>query len=351
MRRIVPLLRAAGYNVTDFSQSSWLATPENIAILSDKLKKAVPDENTTVILELFGNSTYRYRQFDGTMALPFKASNGYHLEGDVGVCDDEIFLKLVGTTKELFDAVPDCVKIVVPPLPRHLYTPCCNNRKHCTNFKSESYELGMLQATTHFRPILKDAVQKMGIRRFFVLDGVGGLLGIPAGENRGAASEIIRELKNYCGPDGVHYAETGYANLARTIISAMEGIIAGTLTKSPAEQKGISGTGGGGSFFWRGFISPVGHAGIKSDRHHAHDQARASPVAAGPGPRTWQPDRGRGYSHHGGYGGYPDREHPSRDHSRDYSCDHSRDHNRDHYASFKRGGRRGRYGPHPYHRQ
>jgi hypothetical protein len=247
-----------------------LATPDNIASLVVKLKNADPDENTTVILELFGNSTFRYRQFDGTMALPFKASNGYHMEGDIGVSDDDAFVKLVNTTGELFETTARCVKIIVPPLPRYLYTPCCNNRKHSTNFKEEGYELNMLHATTHFRPLLKETVTKMGAERFFVLDGVGGLLGVPAGENRGAASEILRELKNSCGTDGVHFTEVGYANLTRTIISAFAGIRAGTLTKSAVGKQGISGHHG--SFFWRGFVSPVGHAGMSTDRPQSREQ-------------------------------------------------------------------------------
>jgi hypothetical protein len=327
MRRIIPLLRAVGLEVTDLSQSAWLATPENIAILVEKLRLADPDENTTVILELFGNSTYRYRQFDGTMALPFKASNGYHLEGDVGVCDDDSFLKHVATTKEVFEISAPGVKIVIPPLPRHLYTPCCNNRKHCTNFKSEGYELNMLQATTHFRPLLKDAVAKLGVQKYFVLDGVGGILGVPAGENRGAAAEIIRELKNYCGSDGVHFTETGYANLTRTVISAIDGVRSGTLTKSMTEKQGISGKRGGGTFFWRGFISPMGHAGGGADRSRGPEQHRDDSASYArthsPGPGSW-PRGGRGRA--GRIDPY-----------------------------FKRGGRRGNSGHyppyhHPYHR-
>jgi hypothetical protein len=254
----------------------------------------------------------------------------------VGVCDDNSFLKQVATTKEVFEISVPCVKIVVPPLPRHLYKPCCNNRKHSTNFKSEGYELNMLQATTHFRPLLKDAVAKMGVSKFFVLDGVGGTLGVPASENCGAAAEIIQELKNYCGSDGVHYTETGYANLTRTLISAINGIRSGTVTKSVVDKQGISGKRGGGTFFWRGFISPVGHASGGADRSRGPDQQREGDDSASyacthsPGPGSWQRGgRGRG----------------GRIYSSHYDSLNSNQH-----AYFRRGGRRGHTGPHPpYH--
>jgi hypothetical protein len=326
-----------------------LATPDNIATLVEKLKNADPDDNTTVILELFGNSTFRYRQFDGTMALPFKASNGYHLEGEVGVCEDDVFLKLVATTKDLFDAIAPCVKIVVPPLPRHLYNPCCNNRKHCTNFKSEGYELKLLHSTTHFRPLLKDSISKMGVGRFFVLDGIGGLLGIPAGENRGAAAEIVRELKNYCGSDGVHYTETGLANFARTAISAMEGVRSGSLTKSGTDAKGISGKQSSGSYFWRGFISPIGHAGGKADRQP--EQYRGGAALGGASGSSqesgaWYPGRGRGGGGRGRWGQLGSRHDGQR-----YHEGHGHQEGQDLYRSFSRGGRRGQHGlhHHPYY--
>jgi hypothetical protein len=258
MRRLLPFLKSAGYTVSDHTQPSWLATPENIDIVATTLNTISPDSNTTVVLELFGNSTFRFRQFDGTMALPFKFNNSYHLEGDVGVCDSDSFLRLCDAAGPIFEACKDSVKIVIPPLPRHLYNSCCGNTKHCTNLKNDEYELSMLQATTRFRPLLKDSLLKQGHEKFFVIDGVGGLLGVLPGGNRGAPVEILRELSAYCASDGVHYTEPGYANLAKTISAAEKGIRNGTLTKSSARKENIAGRGDSKSFFWRGFTSPVG---------------------------------------------------------------------------------------------
>jgi hypothetical protein len=203
--------------------TSSLATPENIDYLIGTLNTICPGKETTVVLELFGNSTFRYRQFDGTMALPFKSNNGYHMEGAVGVCDDETFLKLCGSVSGVFDACNDSTKIIIPPLPRYLYTGCCRNKHHCTNWKNDEYELLLVHATTHFRPVLKDALLKQGLEKFFVVDGIGALLGVLPGGNRGAPPEIVRELTSYCATDGVHFTDTGYANLAKTVlVSGME---------------------------------------------------------------------------------------------------------------------------------
>jgi hypothetical protein len=262
MRRLVPFLKSAGFTVSDLSQPSWLATPENIELLTEKLNTIAPDPNTVIILELHSNSTFRYRQFDGTMALPYKTSTGYHMGGDVGVCDDEAFVRLTKTAGGLLETCGECVKILIPPLPRYLYTGCCSSKSHCTNRSNEDYELSLLQATTHFRPLLKDTLLRLGLEKFYVIDGIGAVLGVPPGENRGAPIEILKELTPFYAPDGVHLLENGYANMSRTIVAAVAGIASGTLLK-PKQSPNISGKNSGGSYFWRGFISPVGYGGAK----------------------------------------------------------------------------------------
>jgi hypothetical protein len=317
MRRLIPLLKAAGHTVTDLTQPSWLATPENIDYLIASLNTIWPDNNTTVILELFGNSTFRYRQFDGTMALPFKVNGGYHMEGDVGVCDKETFLRLCMALSSVFDACNDSTKIVIPPLPRYLYTSCYRNKRHCTNRQNEDYELSILQSTAQFHPMLKDALLKQGVEKFFVVDGISALLGVMPGCNRGAPVEIVRELSDYCGTDGVHYTETGYANLNRTIVSATKGMADGTLTKA-AEKSSNSGKISGTSYFWRGFTSPVGArmtgagsgtgSGSKTgsnysctstpSRHHQPHPADHRRESTGPH-YSWRAERGHGRGQRG----------------------------------------------------
>jgi hypothetical protein len=298
IRRLAPFIKSAGFSVTDLSQPSWLATPDNVEFLATKLNTLGLPPDTAIILELFGNSTFRFRQFDGTMALPYKAGNIYHMGGDIGVCEDDAFKKLCGSISGILEACKDSIKILVPPLPRYLYTPCCGNKNHSTNMGADEYELNMLQSITHFRPVLKDTMLNMGLEKFFVIDGVGALLGVLPGENRGSPVEIIRDLKRYCAPDGVHFTDAGYSNLGKTIIAAVRGVASGTLTKSCAAASSISAKHHG-TYFWRGFTSPIGHSCL-----------RTTPAAFIPktpanqdfGPSHSRPPRPRGrppYGHHG----------------------------------------------------
>jgi hypothetical protein len=93
-----------------------MATAENIELLVGRLTSLGLDGDSVVVIELFGNSTFRYRQFDDTMALPFKSGHGYHMDGDVGVCDDITFARTLSAVKPVLSACGSGQK--------SLYLPC-----------------------------------------------------------------------------------------------------------------------------------------------------------------------------------------------------------------------------------
>jgi hypothetical protein len=72
LRQLIPFLQAAGYSITDLTQPGWIATEDNINSLIKKMSDLNLAPGFSVILDLVGNCTYRYSQFDGTLALPYK---------------------------------------------------------------------------------------------------------------------------------------------------------------------------------------------------------------------------------------------------------------------------------------
>jgi hypothetical protein len=133
MKRLVPLLTKLGYNVTDLSEPSWLATTANIEHAITMLNTLSLDPGYTLVLEPCGNSTFRYRQFDGTLVLPFKTTDGYHMGGDICTCDDDSFMRTFEAIGDILDSEGAGVKILIPPLPRHLFKGCCKNNSQPDN--------------------------------------------------------------------------------------------------------------------------------------------------------------------------------------------------------------------------
>jgi hypothetical protein len=155
MKRLIPVLNASGYTVSDLTRASWIATPENISHILECITSLNLDPGYTMVMELFGNSTYRYEQFDGTKAMPFKAGNGYHLEGRISVCDEDSFLRMLANVEPIITAGKPDIKLFIPPLPRHIFTGCCNMKTHSTNVRDPNYKEELLGKTIGFRSVLK----------------------------------------------------------------------------------------------------------------------------------------------------------------------------------------------------
>jgi hypothetical protein len=260
MRRLVPILQANGFAVTDLSSPGWLATEENVSALIRSMSTLHLEPGFFVVMELFGNSTVRYKQFDGSLSLPFKDSSGYHMGGPITVVEDSVFRRLIAMLSEVLKSAQNSIKIVVPPLPRYLFHKCCGKPGHADNVHQDGHSLELLNCITHFEEILKSDLVEMGVENFWVLDGVGGLLGFPPGEKKVPNEHVITDLRKVFANDGVHYNESSYRNLAKAIVDATIGALNGNRKDREAtENLGLGQMVCPRAIFsWRGFTSPVG---------------------------------------------------------------------------------------------
>jgi hypothetical protein len=133
IRQTVPYLKALGYSVTDLSRLGWLATQENINALILQMSQLQLPPGFSVVFDLLGNASHRYEQLDGTQALPSKENGQYHMPGPVVTCDVQIFCRIIKSLEPVMMSAQDAVKVSVPPLPRYIFSACCNNPHHCTN--------------------------------------------------------------------------------------------------------------------------------------------------------------------------------------------------------------------------
>ncbi|MFN9901887.1 MAG: hypothetical protein ACK55Z_24515, partial [bacterium] len=96
-----------------------------------------------VIADILTNTTYRYEQVDGTLAMPYKSDGKYHYEGEIRVCTTA---NLKGIFSSLKPALLKCKchLMLTPPMPRHIHDRCCPSADHCTNVGSEKHAEKML---------------------------------------------------------------------------------------------------------------------------------------------------------------------------------------------------------------
>ena len=72
MKRTAAQLVAKGYCVMDLTQKSWFLNKKSVEALTNTLQAARIPADTFVILDLFGNTSTKFRQADDTLALATK---------------------------------------------------------------------------------------------------------------------------------------------------------------------------------------------------------------------------------------------------------------------------------------
>jgi len=187
----------------------------------------------------------------------------------------------------------EATKIVIPPMPRYLFSGCCPDTEHCSNRKENDYQEKLLGKIEHIRQLVKGELNRMGLKNFWVLDVVKSLAG--AGSGTGTSEEAVAGMRLACAADGVHLTDTGSSRMRDAILAAERNL--DRIKAMPGEKTAkIRG------FYWRGFTSPVG----SSERY----QSQAATV----GPDRRQTQRGRGggpkrAGHHPYYKGARGRTH------------------------------------------
>jgi hypothetical protein len=264
-RNMVPFLIARGFSVTDLTVPGWVASEKNVESLICQLKDLALPAGSAVVMDLLTNSTYRYKQFDGTLALPFKEGGAYHLPGNITVCSESNFKRILGQLQQILLSCQNTIKVILPPMPRYLSGGCCGNPAHCTNMAQEDFGTTLLSKISNLRSAQKLELNKMCVANYWLLDGIASLLGFEPKQSRPSTRECAEKLKSMLSKDNVHFTNDGYRNIVQCIFVAICGMFNGTLTKSEQNTSGtVSGTGTGTrklSFFWRGFVSPVGADG------------------------------------------------------------------------------------------
>jgi hypothetical protein len=104
--------------------------------------------------------------------------------------------------------------------------------------------------------LLTKLLAEMGVQNYWVLDGLGAILAVDSGKDRGGSGEILSELRPYMGSDGVYLNESVYKNIAKVILSTVSNIFSGSLGKQ--RPSSTSTADAKGSFYWRGYTSPCG---------------------------------------------------------------------------------------------
>jgi hypothetical protein len=145
--------------------------------------------------------------------------------------------------------------VFTPPLPRHLHDGCCASAEHCTNIGSEKHAENMLASLNAIKTACGTNLENLGVKDFTVPDMLK--LSMPA---CAGISEYAQALKTHMKKDGVHFTASGYSCLASGLSRHLHTLTPTGSGKIAVPSLNVSGAKKNRkqSFYWRGFVSPVG---------------------------------------------------------------------------------------------
>jgi hypothetical protein len=252
LRKVAPHLTGMGFEVLDLCTPGWLATPENVAVLEDKIRSLDLGNDVAIVFDLYGNSCTRYVDFDQSTARPYKSEGRYHLPGEVVVCKTEFFENILKLTLPLFTCLPGHTKIIFPPQPRYLFHRCCSLNSHCSNVGKDDHPETIVSSNIRLRTHLKKRLLECGVANYRVADSCC----YAKGTCDLSAKERATALRATCAADGVHHTPEGYRACSTNVVQILK---CNTLS---AVSSSVSGPAK--KFHWRGFTSPTG-----SKLHHS----------------------------------------------------------------------------------
>jgi len=280
LKAVAGLLMAEGYEVTDYTVPGWTVSPENVAMLVNRLKTVSKCNNMAYILDLFGNSCTRVGLFDGTTTLPTRGGDGYHLLGEIRVCDDVVFAKLVDAVMPIFELIGEIPQVIIPPQPRYLFRGCCDDPLHSRNVSEKDHAENILAANFKLRATLKKKLNGKIVGPYRIVDTCNSVVE-PAGKS---LSTRLSDLQASMSRDGVHLTKTGYANVVLNLTAAVCKLQSGQTDQQAAGnvQNTAALSVSGCRYHWRGISSPNGSKAHQQSHHWSKWARGKSHMNSGP---------------------------------------------------------------------
>jgi hypothetical protein len=201
-KRLQATLNEAGEKTALVETPAFRLLQREVATMTEAVEAALVDEEEAVILvNAVDNSFYVARTEDGHFIPPRKDNSGkYHIDGEIACAPQETAKQLLINLFPLLKRFPEVKKILMVPVPRYLFAPCCSDIEHVPNMESEGHVEKMLADLDNVHKLWRGMIFREKLSNVKVVN-VGKLLAEQA----------------YWGTDPVHPIQDGYNAVASYI--------------------------------------------------------------------------------------------------------------------------------------
>jgi hypothetical protein len=133
MKRLSELL---GQDTVTLAFSGFRPKEKMIAEISNKLVELNLTKDDTVILDLLSNSVFMGTDSSGLPTEALRAEDGsYHIVGSLAVAPASVTKKILAGCSTLAKVLKGTGTVLISPIPRCVYSKCCDNPDHVDNFE------------------------------------------------------------------------------------------------------------------------------------------------------------------------------------------------------------------------
>ena len=166
---------------------------------------------------------------------------------------DNFIEEQVRSLKAVLESVANQDKIFIPPLPRFMFSSCCEITIHAPNTRSQSHSTLALTEHTQQRKTITKACYAKGVKKFKVMDALGTLT--PTQQRYSDKATALHKLTHR---NNVHLLEKGYTILVERIVADSKAMKEGRTAADATQQQRETGDNGQEMALWGGFFTMVG---------------------------------------------------------------------------------------------
>jgi hypothetical protein len=218
--RLIDPLESAHLTVVDSTVPGFRITESSVSTMAsdieEKLRELDP-ANTVVLVQLLNNSIYQCKHSNGDRTLPKRGRDGnYHAEGELSVVNRDTLRELFSSLQPVFKAAKSFQCILLSPLPRYLWSRCCEDPAHIVNSEEPGYAASMGTALRELNRSLRNMIFMRKMKGVTMLNPLEALGLIPSAEDDSLSKDEGRIVALW-GDDPVHPTRAAYRELATKI--------------------------------------------------------------------------------------------------------------------------------------
>jgi hypothetical protein len=224
-KRLDTALGELGEKTIYIEAPSFRFLQKDVAAMVEAVQNAIEDEmgDKVLLMNAFDNSYFVAKTEDGHFIPPRKDSSGrYHVDGEISCAPQETAKQMMLNCFPLLKKFSDIPKIVLVPVPRYMFAPCCSDIEHVPNLECEDHVEKQVDGLDATHKLWRGMLFRERIANTKVCN----------------TSKIIAD-KVFWGTDPVHPTPDGYSAMAKFIIRGFSSMLSVT--------GGPGGEGGGGS--------------------------------------------------------------------------------------------------------